>query len=138
MQKKRPHPVDVHVGGRVRMRRVLLNMSQEKLGDQLGLTFQQVQKYEKGSNRIGASRLWELGQILDVPISFFYDGAVDRRSEADGFGEARQEDYVMNFVHSSEGLNMIRHFVKVEDANVRRSVLQMIKALAESDTREAG
>ncbi|MBZ0218035.1 MAG: helix-turn-helix domain-containing protein [Fimbriimonadaceae bacterium] len=134
MQKKRPHPVDVHVGGRIRMRRILLNMSQEKLGDQLGLTFQQVQKYEKGSNRIGASRLWELSRILDVPISFFYEWAIEANEQMDGFGESGQKDYVMNFVHSSEGLNMIRHFVKIEDANVRRSVVQMIKSLADSES----
>jgi len=119
------------------MRRVLLNMSQEKLGEELGLTFQQVQKYEKGSNRIGASRLWELARILDVPISFFYEGAVDSRTESAGFSDAGQDDYVMDFVHSSEGLNMIRHFVKVKDANVRRSILQMIKAMAESDSAQA-
>lgn len=132
IQKKRPHPVDVHVGGRIRMRRILLNMSQEKLGDQLGLTFQQVQKYEKGSNRIGASRLWELSRILDVPISFFYEGAIEAEEQMEGFGESKQNDYVMNFVHSSEGLNMIRHFVKIEDSNIRRSVVQMIKSMAES------
>ena len=132
MQRKRPHPVDVHVGGRIRMRRVLLSMSQEKLGDQLGLTFQQVQKYEKGSNRIGASRLWELSRILDVPISFFYEGAIDADAQDEGSGKPGQNEYVMNFVHSSEGLNMIRHFVKIEDANVRRSIVLMIKSLADS------
>ncbi len=80
MAKKAPNPIDKHVGSRVRMRRMMLGMSQEKLGDALGLTFQQVQKYEKGTNRIGASRLQQISQILQVPVSFFFEGAPDRRS----------------------------------------------------------
>lgn len=125
-QKKRPHPVDIHVGGRVRMRRVLLGMSQEKLGDSLGLTFQQVQKYEKGANRIGASRLWELSRILDVPIGFFYENAVD----PDGFGEDGAQDYVTEFVYSGEGLNVVKYFSRISDPNIRRSIVNMIRAVA--------
>src|SRR3974390_1258007 len=88
--KKVPNPIDRHVGSRVRMRRMMLGMSQEKLGDALGLTFQQVQKYEKGANRIGASRLQQISQILQVPVSFFFEGAPSQRSErrSDGLTEA--------------------------------------------------
>jgi transcriptional regulator with XRE-family HTH domain len=138
IEKKRPHPVDVHVGSRVRMRRVLLGMSQEKLGENLGLTFQQVQKYEKGSNRIGASRLWEIARSLDVPISFFYDGlqaSLNRNSA--GFEEVDSQDFVLDFVHSSEGLQLIKCFVQISDSRVRRSLVQMVRALSGDEPAEA-
>ena len=82
MAKKAPNPIDKHVGSRVRMRRMMLSMSQEKLGDALGLTFQQVQKYEKGTNRVGASRLQQIAQILQVPVAFFFEGASDASAVA--------------------------------------------------------
>ncbi len=132
-QKKRPHPVDIHVGGRVRMRRVLLGMSQEKLGGELGLTFQQVQKYEKGANRIGASRLWELSRILDVPIGFFYENAVVSNVNADGFEEEGSQDFVTEFVYSGEGLNVIKYFARITDPNIRRSILNLIRSVAGED-----
>ena len=88
MAKKAPNPIDRHVGSRVRMRRMMLSMSQEKLGDALGLTFQQVQKYEKGTNRIGASRLQQIAHILQVPVSFFFEGAPHASGHAGGMGEA--------------------------------------------------
>lgn len=112
------------------MRRVLLGMSQERLGEQLGLTFQQIQKYEKGANRIGASRLWELSKILDVPISYFYEGAIDTDNNGTGLEESASSDFVTDFVHSGEGLNMIKYFVRISDPNVRRSILKMIRAVA--------
>src|ERR1041384_4005290 len=97
MAKKAPNPTDKHVGSRVRMRRMMLNMSQEKLGDSLGLTFQQVQKYEKGTNRIGASRLQQIAHILQVPVSFFFEGA-PHSSGHSGMGEAPSPAYVADFL----------------------------------------
>src|SRR3954454_6900323 len=94
MLKKAPDPVDRHVGSRVRMRRMMLSMSQEKLGDAIGLTFQQVQKYEKGTNRIGASRLQQISDILQVSPEFFFEGAPNLNSRADGMKEAPSPAYV--------------------------------------------
>src|SRR5918999_1894609 len=97
--KKAPNPIDKHVGSRVRMRRMMLNMSQEKLGDALGLTFQQVQKYEKGTNRIGASRLQQIANILQVPVGFFFEGAPSLPSQtAGGMSEAPSPAYVTEFL----------------------------------------
>src|SRR5215207_1732981 len=101
---KAPNPTDRHVGSRVRMRRIMLGMSQEKLGDALGLTFQQVQKYEKGTNRIGASRLQHIARILQVPISFFFEGAPEIPGQATGLSEAPSPAYVADFLATSEGL----------------------------------
>ena len=99
MAKKAPNPIDKHVGSRVRMRRMMLGMSQEKLGDALGLTFQQVQKYEKGTNRIGASRLQQISHILQVPVAFFFEGAphIAGAPRADGMDEAPSPAYVSDF-----------------------------------------
>ena len=132
-QKKQPHPIDVHVGSRVRMRRVLLGMSQEKLGGRLGLTFQQVQKYEKGANRIGASRLWELSNILEVPVGFFYENAAGSPEHAEGLEENGQQDFVTDFVQSGKGLNIIKYFVRIKNPEVRRNVLNMVRAIAKAD-----
>jgi transcriptional regulator with XRE-family HTH domain len=131
MLKKQPHPIDVHVGRRVKMRRMLIGMSQEKLGEQLGLTFQQVQKYEKGANRIGASRLWDLSRILDVPVRFFFEGArPDGGQPAEGFTEEQQPDFVLDFVQSSEGVQLIKAFIQIKDDNVRRGIVNLAKTLA--------
>lgn len=133
---RRPNPVDVHVGSRVRMRRMLLGMSQEKLGEHLGLTFQQVQKYEKGVNRIGASRLYELGKVLGVPVQFFYEDAPGKKSEADvgpGFAETPDEGYVVEFLSSREGLELNKAFVKIKDARLRRTVVDLVRSLAGED-----
>ncbi|MGH6684511.1 MAG: helix-turn-helix domain-containing protein, partial [Pseudolabrys sp.] len=102
MAKKVPDPTDTHVGARVRMRRMMLSMSQEKLGDALGLTFQQVQKYEKGTNRIGASRLQAISNILQVPVSFFFEGAPHMPGHS-GMGEAPSPAYVSDFLATSDG-----------------------------------
>src|SRR5437016_12288509 len=104
---KAPNPIDRHVGSRVRMRRMMMSMSQEKLGDGLGLTFQQVQKYEKGTNRIGASRLQQISHILQVPVAFFFEGAPNLHSSADGMKEAPSPAYVSDFLATSEGLSQI-------------------------------
>lgn len=126
---RRANAMDVHVGTRVRLRRMLLGMSQEKLGEQLGLTFQQVQKYEKGVNRIGAGRLHELGQVLGVPVNFFYDQAPGGMVEH-GFAEQPADSYVVDFLSSREGLELNKAFVRITDPRVRRSVLDLVRSLA--------
>jgi transcriptional regulator with XRE-family HTH domain len=132
---RRPNPVDVHVGSRVRLRRMLLGMSQEKLGERLGLTFQQVQKYEKGINRIGASRLFDLAQVLGVPVQFFYEEAPSvpeprNTVEIPGFAEARGESFIVEFLNSREGLELNRSFVRIQDPKVRRSIVDLVRSLA--------
>ena len=133
--KKQPNPIDIHVGGRIRLRRTMLGMSQEKLGEQLGITFQQVQKYEKGTNRVGASRLQNIAAILGVPVAFFFEDAPGDTGDAaaDGLSE-NSSTYVVNFLSSSEGLQLNRAFVKISDPKVRRRIIDLVKAIAaESD-----
>jgi transcriptional regulator with XRE-family HTH domain len=131
---RRANPIDAHVGSRVRMRRMLLGMSQEKLGELLGLTFQQVQKYEKGVNRIGASRLFDLSHVLGVPIQFFYDDAPESANSDSGmragFAERPAESYVVDFLSSREGLELNKAFVRIQDPTVRRSVVDLVRSLA--------
>lgn len=129
--KKIPNPIDRHVGSRVRMRRVILGMSQEKLGEALGLTFQQIQKYEKGINRIGASRLFDLSQVLAVPVQFFYEElAVGGAANAVGFGERPAESYAVEFLGSREGLELNKAFARITDQKVRRSIVDLVRAFA--------
>jgi transcriptional regulator with XRE-family HTH domain len=131
--KKAPNPIDKHVGSRVRMRRMMLGMSQEKLGDALGLTFQQVQKYEKGTNRIGASRLQQIAQILQVQVSFFFEGAPNistNNSRQDGFSEASSPAYVSDFLASSDGLALTKAFMKIEDSKLRRRIVDLVEQIA--------
>ncbi len=132
MVKKNPNPIDVHVGNRVRMRRMLVGMSQEKLGDALGLTFQQVQKYEKGANRVSASRLYQVASTLGVPIQFFFDDmpVSTHSNQPDGFAEGNNAGMLMDFLNSSEGFQLGRAFSTIEDANVRRRVLDLVKSLS--------
>lgn len=129
---RRANAMDVHVGTRVRLRRMLLGMSQEKLGEQLGLTFQQVQKYEKGVNRIGAGRLHDLGLVLGVPIQFFYEQAPGGVLER-GFAEQPADSYVVDFLSSREGLELNKAFVRITDPRVRRSILDLVRSLAGED-----
>jgi transcriptional regulator with XRE-family HTH domain len=133
--KKAPNPVDKHVGSRVRMRRMMLGMSQEKLGDALGLTFQQVQKYEKGTNRIGASRLSQIAHILQVQVSFFFEGAptVGTGSRQEGFAEAASPVYVSDFLASSDGLALTKAFMKIGDAKLRRRIVDLVEQMAASE-----
>lgn len=129
---RKPNPIDAHVGTRVRLRRMLLGMSQEKLGEHLGLTFQQVQKYEKGVNRIGASRLFDLSRVLGVPVQFFYDEVPTDVAEgivAPGFAEQPAESYVVEFLSTREGLELNKAFVKISDPKVRRSVVELVRSL---------
>ncbi len=128
---RRPNPVDIHVGSRVRLRRMMLGMSQEKLGERLGLTFQQVQKYEKGINRIGASRLFDLAQVLAVPVQFFYEEApVSEAKSTPGFAEQSSESHIVEFLNSREGLDLNKSFVRIADARVRRSIVELVRSLA--------
>lgn len=138
MAARKPNPIDVHVGSRVRLRRMFIGMSQERLGEQMDLTFQQIQKYEKGTNRIGASRLFQLADILNVPVGFFFEG-LDNTSGYQpqaGFAEAPSESYVMDFLDSREGVELNRAFVKIADPKVRKSVVELVRALAESGKDE--
>jgi len=128
--KKQANPIDVQVGNRVRIRRMLIGMSQERLGDLLGLTFQQVQKYEKGVNRIGAGRLFEMSRILNVPVDFFYEGVNAAPAHP---GEEGQGPPVMEFVSSGEGMQLSLAFMKIKDAKVRKRVLDLVKSLAEEE-----
>jgi len=136
MAKKAPNPIDKHVGSRVRMRRMMLGMSQEKLGDALGLTFQQVQKYEKGTNRIGASRLQQISQILQVPVAFFFEGAPDVPSVGaiqNGATEAPSPTYVSDFLATSDGLALTKAFMRIEDAKLRRRIVDLVEQIAGED-----
>ena len=132
--KKIPNPIDKHVGSRVRMRRMMLSMSQEKLGDALGLTFQQVQKYEKGTNRIGASRLQQISQILDVPVSFFFEGVPIAPIRSGGMSEAPSPAYVADFLATSDGLALTKAFMRIKESKLRRRIVDLVEAIAgESD-----
>jgi len=131
MVKKAPNPIDRHVGSRVRMRRMMLSMSQEKLGDALGLTFQQVQKYEKGANRIGASRLQQISRILQVPVSFFFEGApIQPGDRPSGFEDAPSPAYVADFLATSDGLALTKAFVRIKDAKLRRRIVDLVEQIA--------
>jgi transcriptional regulator with XRE-family HTH domain len=130
MSTKAPNPVDKYVGSRVRMRRIMLGMSQEKLGEALGLTFQQVQKYEKGTNRIGASRIQQISGILQVPVSFLFEGGPGGIAGADGSQEATSPSYVSDFLATSEGLTLTRAFTRISDSKLRRSIVDMVEQIA--------
>src|SRR3954467_5924778 len=125
MAKKAPNPIDKHVGSRVRMRRMMLSMSQEKLGDALGLTFQQVQKYEKGNNRISASRLQQISNILQVPVAFFFEGAP--RALGQHHGEAPSPAYVNDFLATSDGLALVKAFTRIKNPNTRRRIVEIVE-----------
>jgi transcriptional regulator with XRE-family HTH domain len=138
-REHRPSPIDVHVGGRVRLRRTLLGMSQEKLGEALGLTFQQVQKYERGVNRIGASRLFDLARVLDVPIGFFFDdmpdalgGSMNTVRRAIGFAE-QQDGFEDDTLHRRETLELVRAYYRITDTSVRKRVFELIKSLTPTE-----
>ena len=128
---KTPNPIDLHVGSRVRMRRMLLGLSQEKLGEALGVTFQQVQKYEKGMNRIGASRLQDMAKILDVPPSFFFEDAPTLAPG--GFSESKSADFVVDFLSTVEGLQLNKAFASIRDQKVRRRIVDLVVAIAAAE-----
>jgi transcriptional regulator with XRE-family HTH domain len=130
MVKKVPNPIDKHVGSRVRMRRMMLGMSQEKLGDALDLTFQQVQKYEKGTNRIGAGRLQHISQVLQVPVAFFFEGAPHQPGQPKGLGEAPSPAYVSDFLATSEGLALVKAFTRIKEPKLRRRIVDLVAEIA--------
>ncbi|MEL6360226.1 MAG: helix-turn-helix transcriptional regulator [Pseudomonadota bacterium] len=142
-EKKQPHPIDVHVGGRVRLQRTIKNMSQDKLGEALGLTFQQIQKYEKGVNRIGASRLYEICRVLGVNVQFFFDDFDDERGTTYGFAEgnggAPDESGapMIDFLNSSEGSQLFKHFSAIKDQKVKKRVIDLVKTIAEGEHTSA-
>jgi transcriptional regulator with XRE-family HTH domain len=129
-----PNPVDRHVGLRIRLRRRELGLSQERLADAIGLTFQQVQKYERAANRVSASKLWEMSRALSAPVSYFYGGLDDTADLLPGV--ARNE--VQEFLMTPEGLELASSFLKIPRGQVRRKILELVRAIAaESDTVEA-
>ncbi len=136
----KPNPIDVHVGARVRLRRTLLGLSQEKLGEALGLTFQQVQKYERGANRVGASRLFDLSRVLDVPVSFFFDDmSDDTKNQAPsmlqvGGLEESGVEYEHDPLAKRETLELVRAYYKISDPSIRKRVYELAKALGDSGT----
>lgn len=129
MPPKAPNPVDVHVGKRIRMRRVERKMSTITLGEAIGLTFQQIQKYEKGMNRVGASRLQEISNVLEIPVSFLFEGAPGSlMSES----ENTLPDYIVDVMRSPEGVRLVQAFIKITDPNVRRDIVRMVNSIADS------
>lgn len=132
--KKKPNPIDIHVGSRVRLRRNMLGMSQEKLGEHLGITFQQIQKYEKGTNRVGASRLQAIASILGVPVAFFFEDAPGQEAAGlRGFAEDASMTSAMEFCSSLEGLQLNRAFVRISDPKVRRRIIDLVKSLSDDE-----
>jgi transcriptional regulator with XRE-family HTH domain len=132
---RNPNPVDLHVGARIRMRRKLLGVSQERLAEQLQLTFQQVQKYERGANRVSASKLYEIARALEAPVAYFFDGLADTGSTLSP-ADAGNE-YVHDLVMTPEGMELAAMFPKIRRGRVRRRVLDLVKALAEQDEESA-
>jgi transcriptional regulator with XRE-family HTH domain len=141
-KESRPSPIDVHVGSRIRLRRTLLGMSQERLGEALGLTFQQVQKYERGVNRVGASRLFDLSRVLDVPISFFFDDlpeplgaptAGTTRRQMAGFSDVQDGFGGDDTLSRRETLELVRAYYRITDPAVRKRVFELIKSMGPSE-----
>jgi transcriptional regulator with XRE-family HTH domain len=130
--KKSPNPIDKHVGGRVRMQRMLLGMSQEKLGDAIGLTFQQVQKYEKGANRVSASRLQQISDVLGVPVTFFFDDAPGPQRTASR-DDAPSPDILTDFLATSDGLALAKAFTRIKRAKVRRGIVRLVEEITGDD-----
>lgn len=126
---KKPNPIDVEVGRRIRMRRTLLVLSQTTLADALGITFQQVQKYEKGTNRVGASRLQAIAEFLQAPVSFFFEGQEAIGADAENM-HGRE---ITDFISTAEGLSLNRSFVRIQDPDVRRKIVGLVKVLASAE-----
>ena len=132
----KPDPIDIHVGSRVRLRRSLLGMSQEKLGTALGLTFQQIQKYERGANRIGSSRLYKLSRILDVPVSFFFEDMPSETADSfGGFEEAGTRGFSGDMLTRRETIDLLRAYYGIANAEIRRRIYEVAKAVSEDDSQ---
>ena len=127
-----PNPVDLHVGARVRMRRKFLGMSQEGLAETILLTFQQVQKYERGSNRISASKLWEIAKALKAPVAYFFEGYGENEA-VEGFSESESKQFVHGFLMTTEGIELAEAFPRIKNAKHRRRILELVRSLAEDD-----
>jgi transcriptional regulator with XRE-family HTH domain len=127
------HPTDAHVGQRVRTRRLMLGLSQTTLADALGLSFQQVQKYEKGANRIGAGRLQHIAQILQVPVTFFFEGAPHVRGKHHAQTDAPSPQYVTDYLATPDGLHLTKAFMQIPDAKLRRSIVNLVEQIADSE-----
>ena len=125
-----PNPVDLHVGARVRMRRKFLGMSQEGLAETIDLTFQQVQKYERGSNRISASKLWEIAKALKAPVAYFFE-VYGENEAVEGFSESESEQFVHGFLMTTEGIELAEAFPRIRNPKFRRRILDLVRALAE-------
>ncbi|MBB3952227.1 helix-turn-helix domain-containing protein [Aureimonas jatrophae] len=132
VNKKKPNPIDIHVGARVRLRRTMMGMSQEKLGEHLGITFQQIQKYEKGTNRIGASRLQKIAEVLNTPVSYFFEGAPGDDEKADGLREP-SADYIVDMLSTGESMQITRAFSRIRNPKIRRRLLDLVRSLADAD-----
>jgi transcriptional regulator with XRE-family HTH domain len=130
---RRADRVDKHVGNRIRIRRKMLNLSQEKLAERLGITFQQVQKYEKGTNRVGAGRLYQLARILQVPVSYFFPDSPSGAT-AGGLSEDTAADYVTDFMATSEAIELNRAFAQIRDVQVRRRVIDLVRSIARDES----
>jgi transcriptional regulator with XRE-family HTH domain len=130
-EPRSPNAVDIHVGARIRMRRKMLNVSQEHLADSLKLTFQQVQKYERGANRVSASKLYEIARTLQVPVSFFFEGLPDPVSHESDETAAAADRLVTDFLNTAEGLELAAMFPRIGRGRVRRQVLDLVRAMAD-------
>ena len=133
MKQRSAGKPDIELGKRIRLRRVEQKISQAELGDKLGVSFQQVQKYEKGTNRVGASRLQQISEILQVPVSFLFDGGPSGMVNGDSFGEGASPAYVSDFLATSEGLALTRAFTRIGDAKMRRSIVELVEQIASRD-----
>jgi len=133
ISEKSPDPIDKHVGTRVRMRRLMLNMSQEKLAQGLGLTFQQVQKYETGTNRVSASRLQQISGVLQVPVEFFFEGLPSIQGALHVPGAAPSPDYVTDFLATSDGLALVNAFTRIKNAKLRRRIVALVEEITGED-----
>ena len=138
MAAKSPNPVDKHVGSRVRMRRMMLGMSQTALANGLGLTFQQVQKYEKGTNRIGASRLQQIAHILQVPVAFFFEGASSVPGARSNIGTAPSPSYVTEFLATRDGLALIEAFMRIKNVKIRRRIVELVAEIVADASEHNG
>lgn len=128
----KPDPIDVHVGSRVRLRRTFLGLSQSQIGKALGLTFQQIQKYERGANRIGSSRLFKLSKFLDVPVTYFFDDMPDQlERHARSFSDGNPEMFDQDLISSKETLGLVRNYYKIRNTKLRKKIFELIKGIAQ-------
>jgi len=133
-QDRQPNPVDLHVGARIRMRRKILGVSQERLAEDLGLTFQQVQKYERGANRVSASKLYEIARSLQSPVAYFFEGLADPTTDGAAVDQSGSEQFVHDFLMTPEGLELAGLFPRISRPKVRRRILDLVRSMAEDAT----